>query len=239
MGQGWGLTQAASKASNAMANLVLDRDNTTGDGHENCTTFLDALPFPSAVLNREGVVTQVNSAWRGFACANDMSDPTFGLGQCYIDIARGATGAWHEGGAAVAAGLSEVLTGERASFAYTYPCPNASGETWFKLVVGVLKSGDTIVGAVVQHIDVTRQDAAELKRLTPRERDVLIGVVEGLSNKAIARRDNVSESAIKLHLRNIFPKLGVTNRTQAALVGERLLMVGTDPMAETLTPEPA
>jgi two-component system nitrate/nitrite response regulator NarL len=55
-----------------------------------------------------------------------------------------------------------------------------------------------------------------------------MGIVAGLSNKEIARRDDVSESAVKLHLRNIFQKLRVSNRTQAAMRGERLMLVGSE-----------
>jgi DNA-binding NarL/FixJ family response regulator len=51
-----------------------------------------------------------------------------------------------------------------------------------------------------------------------------------MSNKEIARRDRVSESAVKLHLRGIFRKLGVANRTQAAMRGERLMLAGGEPM---------
>lgn len=57
-----------------------------------------------------------------------------------------------------------------------------------------------------------------LARLTQRERDVLRLLSEGLPNAQIAERLVVQESTVKYHLQNIFQKLGVTNRTEAAQV---------------------
>lgn len=54
--------------------------------------------------------------------------------------------------------------------------------------------------------------------LTIRERQVLALVREGLSNKGIARQFGVSEVTVKTHLSNVFKKLGVQNRLQAARV---------------------
>jgi DNA-binding NarL/FixJ family response regulator len=57
--------------------------------------------------------------------------------------------------------------------------------------------------------------------LTERELDVLGLVRTGLSNKLIARRLEISEKTVKAHLTSIFQRIGVTDRTQAALLAER------------------
>jgi DNA-binding NarL/FixJ family response regulator len=57
--------------------------------------------------------------------------------------------------------------------------------------------------------------------LTKREREVLVLVVEGLANKQIARRLGISEKTVKGHLTNLFQRIGVADRTQAALWAER------------------
>jgi DNA-binding NarL/FixJ family response regulator len=53
--------------------------------------------------------------------------------------------------------------------------------------------------------------------LSAREEEVLRLVAQGLANKLIARRLDISERTVKAHLTNIFVRLGVTDRTQAAL----------------------
>jgi DNA-binding NarL/FixJ family response regulator len=60
-----------------------------------------------------------------------------------------------------------------------------------------------------------------LAGLSQREREVLGLLVEGLPNKLIARRLEISEKTVKAHLTSIFRELGVTDRTQAALWAER------------------
>jgi DNA-binding NarL/FixJ family response regulator len=61
--------------------------------------------------------------------------------------------------------------------------------------------------------------------LTPRERDVLVEVARGRSNREIARGLNVSEKTVKTHVSAIFTKLGVADRTQAALHAVRAGLV--------------
>jgi DNA-binding NarL/FixJ family response regulator len=58
-------------------------------------------------------------------------------------------------------------------------------------------------------------------QLSPREGEVLALLVEGLPNKLIARRLEISEKTVKTHLTSIFRALGVTDRTQAALWAQR------------------
>ncbi|HEY0836083.1 MAG TPA: response regulator transcription factor, partial [Azospirillum sp.] len=91
-------------------------------------------------------------------------------------------------------------------------------------IVSALKlvlAGEVYVPAVARP-DVFGASGAAMPRrhpgvpaLTPRERDILRLLCDGLSNKEIARSLGLQEITVKTHLRNVFPKLGVSNRSQA------------------------
>ena len=57
--------------------------------------------------------------------------------------------------------------------------------------------------------------------LTPREMDILALLVKGKSNREIAADLSLRPSTVKSHLRAVYVKFGVSNRTQAAMVGVR------------------
>jgi DNA-binding NarL/FixJ family response regulator len=64
---------------------------------------------------------------------------------------------------------------------------------------------------------------AALTTLTPRQRGVLELLVQGKSNKAIARDLDLGEGTVKVHMAALFRSLGVRTRTAAAVAGGRLL----------------
>ncbi|MFI5285986.1 MAG: response regulator [Candidatus Dormibacteria bacterium] len=67
----------------------------------------------------------------------------------------------------------------------------------------------------------SRSSVADRTDLTARERDVLRLVVEGLANKQIAQRLGIGEKTIKTHVSRVLAKLGVADRTQAAVLAIR------------------
>ena len=70
--------------------------------------------------------------------------------------------------------------------------------------------------------------------LTQREHDILALLSEGRANRDIAQQLFLSEKTVKAHLAAIFRKLGVTNRTQAAMVA---VQMGVGPMPGALVHE--
>ena len=61
-----------------------------------------------------------------------------------------------------------------------------------------------------------------LSRLTPRERETLIKIIEGKSNKVIARDLDLAEGTIKAHLSGVYRVLGVNKRTEAVYKAAKL-----------------
>ena len=72
---------------------------------------------------------------------------------------------------------------------------------------------------LVKHFGETY--AVDHVNFTVREREVLALIGRGLSNKRIARELGLSEKTVKTHVANVLHKLGVTDRTQAAVYAVR------------------
>ena len=83
-------------------------------------------------------------------------------------------------------------------------------------------------GGALLHPQVAARLLEELAEdpLTPREREVLALIGRGMPNKLIARELSLSEKTVKAHVSSILAKLGVTDRTQAALYAVREGLVG-------------
>jgi DNA-binding CsgD family transcriptional regulator len=60
-------------------------------------------------------------------------------------------------------------------------------------------------------------DSIESRRLTPREKQLVTSLTEGLTNKAIAARHGVSEHTVKVQLGKLYAKIGVKGRLALVL----------------------
>lgn len=83
---------------------------------------------------------------------------------------------------------------------------------------------DRVGARLVRWLDGEPRDGLGLSK---REREVLEAVCKGLSNKEIASRLSLSEGTVKNHLTRVFEKLGVEDRTQAALKAVELGLVSS------------
>lgn len=93
---------------------------------------------------------------------------------------------------------------------------------------------DVHAGRAALHPDVLtrllrQREAPPASQLTARELDVLVSITEGLANKQIGRRLGITEKTVKTHVSSILGKLGVQDRTEAAVVAIR----------DRLVPDPA
>ncbi len=80
---------------------------------------------------------------------------------------------------------------------------------------------ERMVGARTSHVAETEEAAEMLEALTSREKEVLRMLAEGLGNKQIAARLEISEHTAKFHVASIFGKLGVSSRAEAVTIGMR------------------
>ena len=89
----------------------------------------------------------------------------------------------------------------------------------------VMAGGTAIPAALLSSLlsrpNRPNDDELALDRLTPRERAVLDHVAEGMTNKAIARELSISPATVKAHVERLIAKLGVADRTQAAVLATR------------------
>ena len=84
---------------------------------------------------------------------------------------------------------------------------------------------DPAVAARVVESIADRDQVAGAESLTPREREVLRLIARGRSNKLIARELGIAEKTVKTHVGHVLAKLGVTDRTQAAVIAVRTGLV--------------
>jgi DNA-binding NarL/FixJ family response regulator len=64
--------------------------------------------------------------------------------------------------------------------------------------------------------------APELAGLSPRERDILALIGDGLTNREIGKKLYLSEKTVKNHISRLLAKLGVQRRVQAAVLASQL-----------------
>ena len=74
-----------------------------------------------------------------------------------------------------------------------------------------------LIPVLNQRLMNKEEEDEQLEKLTKREIEVLILLSEGLFNKEIAYKLNISERTVKNHISNIFKKINVSDRTQAAV----------------------
>jgi len=103
----------------------------------------------------------------------------------------------------------ELLTGDVAGVGYLLKDRVIDVDDFLVSVRRVANGGSAIDAEVVSQILGRSQRSSDLDRLTPREREVLTLMAEGLSNGGIADRLVVSHGAVEKHISNVFMKLGL------------------------------
>lgn len=98
-----------------------------------------------------------------------------------------------------------------------------------RAAAGEIVVAEALTGKLVAQMQSTgvaaERPVSDLDKLTPREKDILACLALGESNKFIARKLDLAESTVKIHVQNVLKKLKLTSRVQAAVfaVEHRLL----------------
>ncbi len=117
---------------------------------------LDSLTSHVAVLDSEGTIVALNAAWRDYARDFQAEDGEY-VGDNYVELCEQDEDPL---GAEVAAGLRQVLAGERELAEWTYPWDGPQGRSWF-LMRATPFSGGGETRVVISQEDVTERHEAE------------------------------------------------------------------------------
>jgi diguanylate cyclase (GGDEF)-like protein len=143
----------------------------------------DRLSAIAAVLDGSGVIVDTNEAWRLFGHLNDGPIRSTGLGVSYLDVCDRSAASGADGAAAAAAGLRQILDGERERFDLEYPCASPTEDRWFRLQASSAPVADG-AGVVLFHVNMTARKLLEDCFVAQAEHDELTG----LSNRKAAVR---------------------------------------------------
>ena len=99
----------------------------------------------------------------------------------------------------------------------------ADGNTLLSAVTRLLFGEQVVIGSGFHPLD--RQSSAREVGVTPRQLEILDLLAEGLPNKVICQRLNLSEDTVKTHLKALFSTLGCHNRTECVGVARKLGLV--------------
>jgi DNA-binding NarL/FixJ family response regulator len=115
----------------------------------------------------------------------------------------------------------ERIIGALDAGALGYLLKDAEPEEIIRGVRAAAQGDSPLAPRAAREMITDRAQPASDSGLSARETEVLALVAEGLPNKLIARRLEISEKTVKAHLTSVFSQIGVTDRTQAALWAQR------------------
>lgn len=131
-------------------------------------------------------------------------------------------------------GITDIVYGHRMGISALID-ENATSEQLLSSLSAALRGDLYVASSVVEKSQDAKPsekarstqeplESGQLEQLSVREIEVLRLVAKGMSNRVIAKTLFISEKTVKNHLYNIFKKIGVTDRTKAALLAVRTLV---------------
>jgi PAS domain S-box-containing protein len=134
------------------------------------SAIINTLPANIALLDTNGVIIDVNDAWRNFAKGNGFIGNNYAIGDNYLEITKKARGHEAADGQKVARGIRDVLNDTLNVFEFEYSCHSPETNRWFRMVVSPLREKE-YTGAVVMHVDISELRKLEQERLHNRIRE--------------------------------------------------------------------
>lgn len=188
-----------------------------------------------AVIDREPDLQVVSEVATGEVAVAACADGDIDLAILDIRFGAGITGL-EAARLILAAGSTRVLMLTLHDTAEYVRSALASGVTGYVLkdagredllhAIRTVGAGRTALAGDLLRLAITPSvgpSQSDLSRLTPREREVLELVAQGLTNKAIGRALGIGPGTVKVHVEKLIAKLNVADRTQAAVLATRAL----------------
>jgi PAS domain S-box-containing protein len=186
---------------------------------ERLTSLVEAISEPVVLIDRGGRIIAATSAWLAL-----VAHPGRAVGEPIEAVCR-----WRFGAAAarrIVHALRRAIREQDDESLILSPAEGPQGQV--SVVCTPLMT--PVVGGVEEIVMVFRADAGQVptvdlaamrrtELLTPRERDVLLGLAEGLSSGGVAERLGIRESTVRGHIKSLLQKLQVHTQLQAVLVG--------------------
>jgi hypothetical protein len=119
--------------------------------------LLDVYPAQVALIDETGAIVIVNRAWREFGFRNGLADPKFGEGSNYLEECERARARGESRACVIAEGIRRVLSGDKDSAGYSYPCHSPKERRWFRLTVVPFSPSRGKRWAALIHVNTTPQ----------------------------------------------------------------------------------
>jgi DNA-binding NarL/FixJ family response regulator len=206
--------------------LIADDHQVVRSGLER---LLEAWPNMSVVATAaDGAeAVRLTAEHRPDVVLMDISMPVMGG----LEATRRIVGAWPDVQVVILTSFDDRLTVAEAldAGAIGYLLKDSDPATLREGIESAAQRGSPLDPRVARTILAARREQRPAPALTDREREMLELLRRGLANKEIAAQSGITVKTVKAHLSSLFQKIGVLDRTQAALWAERFASNGPVP----------
>jgi diguanylate cyclase (GGDEF)-like protein len=124
------------------------------------TLVFNSLDDQIALIDRSGTIVDVNSAWTNFGLENGISSDYTPVGNNYLKVLSVAASRGDSNVGEAANGILDVVSGQRASFYFEYPCHSPDEKRWFMMQV-IRMRDDSKRLYIISHRNITVRKLAE------------------------------------------------------------------------------